>query len=423
MSFFDYVLIFVFLIWLLVGFLSWKLIKLILSAFIKNQKTLNIIRNIFFLLVILAFVINKVYEDYRKNIDKEKYALITDFNEKIIRNWKDTVLNSEIYSFSNIGNMDEINDIIFFDFFDDPNYSCIDICDGYTYLDNSKLSFKELKLLYEKKTNELNIKKIELSNYVDDSKRKVKEQLSKSGFENQYKFDRAQALGFVNSDDYENFISNIIETHKSEFDILISDCDGFAESGNTETPLNPFPEIYGFALYMDIDQLETIAEYNNGFLECSDENEYQTEKICRAKLENNKDLRLWLGKISDIGPLRAYQIDVLHGELSRGEEDRLYDAFKDKFKFQGNRFSCDTTSLTIDGVLLNDYLEGFSAELNLGQGISFYDGNYFQNSDFNEITIWSNGDYRDKVWEYLDKLIKIKDKSDYLNSSSKFDGM
>jgi hypothetical protein len=426
MSFFDYIIIFVFFIWLLFAFIAWKLIKLILKVFIKNSKVLIVLRNIFFLIVILTFIVSRYYDDHAMNKKNEKLTIINDFNTNIIKGWNDTVTNSEIWSMTDLAEKNEINDLIFFDFFDDPNAPCYaTFCDDnyiyLNYLNGLNLSNKELKLLYEKKIKELDSKKLTLFNLIEISKNNIKEQMSKNGFESQYKFDHAKSLGLVNNDQYENFFKNLIDNHKNEFGYLKS-CNGYVDP-DVGDPLNPFPEIYGFGLYMDINQLQEITRYNGGYLDCYDENEYGTEKKCTSNLENNKFLRVWIGKISDNGPLRAYQIDVLHGNLSQGEEDRLSDAFKDKFKINGRGFSCDTPSPTIDGVLLDGYSQGFRIELNLGQGISFYGGNYFQNNDYNEITVWSTGEYRDKVLEYTNKLIKLKDQSDYLNSSGKFEGM
>jgi len=408
--------LFIFLIWLSLSFLIWKLLKLFLKMFIKDQKKLSNLGLFFFAIILFIFFYDKISKEIKTNTDNQNFEILSSFKADIIDKWVELEFNSEIHKipWEDLSDTEKeiTKELLSFNYLDRPDsvIQCDSygkyVCDEYKYydlLENSEMNYKELKSLYDKKLSEINNKIIDIENFIKVYYEKRESLIANSGFENEHKYFHAtKILGINNSKDYEKYIENINTKHRNSSFFSNLSC--------------PYPEVYKFALYMDVNDLDDISIYNGGgYFECSDDyiTDYGLMQKCYSTLEDGKKIRLWTGKIEENGPMRAYQIDIIHGELNDGEEIKLQDSFRSKFNLENESdFSCDGFSL----------YDGFRVELTTGEDISYSGGNYVFNGDFNKITMWDSGAYKDKIYEYANELYEKETQSEYENSS-KFDGL
>ncbi|CAM8316976.1 hypothetical protein [Candidatus Methylopumilus planktonicus] len=171
-------------------------------------------------------------------------------------------------------------------------------------------------------------------------------------------------LNFKNKDELTAAFNKMKDSWEKEFAILNEACGGV------------FPSVKNYGLFMTEEQILLSSLMNNDGLTCVNYEKAElivTERRCSSPAFSKPIKEIFLGKISENGPFRAFQIEVGFGDdLNSGEEEVLFKNFKVNFKSDDDFKMCRTKSkFQIEKIEFIDEVIG-SIEFDFGRlGLSF----------------------------------------------------
>jgi len=154
------------------------------------------------------------------------------------------------------------------------------------------------------------------------------------------------------------------DSWEKEFSIFKEACGGV------------FPSVKNYGLFMTEEQILLSSLMNNDNLTCRDYEKAEsivTERNCSSPAFAKPIKTIFLGRISEGGPFRAFQIEVGFGDdLNSGEEEVLFENFKTNYKSDDNFKLCQTKSqFQIEKIKFTDEVIA-SIQFNHGRlGLSF----------------------------------------------------
>lgn len=150
-------------------------------------------------------------------------------------------------------------------------------------------------------------------------------------------------LSLNNTDEYTAAFNAMKDAWEKEFINLKEYCDGV------------YPIIKNYGLFMTEEQILLSSRYNNDNLTCENYNKADTvvtERRCSSPAFAKPIKEIFLGKVSENSPFRAFQIEVGLGDnLNSGEADVLFSNFKTNYKTDDDDKWCKSkTPFQIDGI-------------------------------------------------------------------------